>query len=196
MSQSVAIIRNVGGLVFDATFQEKHEIGAEVTENPVETGVNVADHMFMKPIRVTISAGVSDTPLDSNANDQFGGSSSRSQAAYNLLTQLQASFEPFAVQTGLQLYKNMVVKNITCIQDKDTSSAFIFEAELQQVILVSTQIVTMPSLATGPTQRQAGTPTNRGTVQSTIPTSQQINNVWNRLVQQGQIPAATPIPSH
>lgn len=166
MSQAVAIIRSVGGLVFDATFNEKHEIEAEITENPVETGVSVADHMFMKPLRVTVSAGVSDIQLSPKTNDPFGGGSSRSKAAFDLLTQLQATFEPFDVQTGLKLYKNMVCKSVTCDQDKDTSSAFIFLAELREVIFVTTQTVTIPPPAKGSTARQASPPVQRGTVQA------------------------------
>ncbi len=166
MSQPIAILRKIGGYAFDATFSEKHEIEAEITQNPVETGVNIADHMFMKPRRVTISAGVSDTPLHAIDGDQFSGRSSRAQAAYLLLTTLQASFEPFNVQTGLQLYENFVCKRITCEQDKDTSSVFVFEAELEEVIFVSTQMVTLPPLAKGATQRQAGSPVQRGLVQS------------------------------
>lgn len=181
MSQAVAILRQIGpetnpqndrgihlrGLVFDATFSEKHESPAEVTENPVETGVSVADHMYMKPLRVTISAGVSDVVVDPTSNDQFSGGSSRSKKAFDLLTQLQATFEPFNVQTGLKLYKNMVCKNITSEQDKDTSRAFVFEAELQQVIRVTTQTVVLPPRAKGATQRQAGAVVQRGQVQST-----------------------------
>lgn len=167
MSQTVAIIRSVGGLVFDATFKEHHESPAEVTENPVETGVSVADHMFMKPLRCTISAGVSDVQVNPRKNDPFGGGSSRSQMAFNMLSILQASFEPFDVQTGLKLYSNMVCTNITCEQDKDTAGAFIFEAELREVIMVSTQTVTYPPRAKGSTARQAGATKQRGQVQGT-----------------------------
>ena len=53
----------MGSFVFDAVFEETHEADLEVTDNPVETGVVVSDHAFMKPLRVKISAGVSDTPL-------------------------------------------------------------------------------------------------------------------------------------
>jgi Dit-like tail protein len=176
MSQAVAIIRQIGGLVFDATFSEEHEIEAEVTENPVETGVSVADHMFMLPIRLNISAGVSDITLHPNASDQFTGGSSRSRKAYDLLTALQATFEPFSVQTGLKLYQNMVCKKVTPRQDKDSNFAFIFDAILREVIMVSTQAVTVPPRAAGATSRQAGAVVQRGTVQSafiTDPVAQQ-----------------------
>lgn len=196
MSQPVAILRKVGGLAFDATFSEKHEVSAEITQNPVETGVNVADHMCMKPRRVTISAGVSDTPLHAIEGDQFSGGSSRSQKAYDLLTQLQASFEPFNVQTGLKLYENFVCKNITCEQDKDTPFVLVFEAELEEVIFVSTQMVILPPLAKGATQRQAGSPVQRGLVQSvnlTDPTKSKL--ILNTVGAVGNVPAPqSPIP--
>lgn len=191
MSQPVAILRKIGpqsnpnsttvlpGLVFDATFSEKHEIEAEITQNPVETGVNIADHMFMKPRKVTISAGVSDTPLKTVQGDQFSGGSSRSQKAFDLLTQMQASFEPFNVQTGLKLYENFVCKRITCEQDKDTPFVFVFEAELEEVIFVSTQMVTLPPPAKGATQRQAGSAVQRGLVNPIQATSDVINNIRN-----------------
>lgn len=144
----VAIIRSVSGYVFDAVFSEEHEAQLEVTDNPVETGVVVSDHAYMKPLKVKIKAGVSDAILNPITRffgaDQFSGGVSRSQTAFKLLTELQASAEPFDVQTGLKLYKNMVCTSIRTTQDSSTSSALIFEAELREVIIVNTEAVTYP----------------------------------------------------
>jgi hypothetical protein len=166
MSQPVAIIRSIGGLVFDAVFKEHHESPAECTEQPVETGVSVSDHMFLKPLRVTISAGVSDVTFLPEASDPWAGGTSRAQMALAMLKQLQASFEPFDVQTGLMLYQNMVCTNISFEQDKDTPGAFIFDAELREVIIVSTQMVTYPPRAAGSTARQAGATKSLGQKQA------------------------------
>jgi hypothetical protein len=176
MSQPVAIIRSIGGLVFDAVFKEHHQLSAEATEEPCETGVSVADHMFMKPGRVTISAGVSDVTFLPEASDPWAGGTSRAQMALAMLEILQASFEPFDVQTGLKLYQNMVCLNIEFEQDKDTAGAFIFEATLREAIIVSTQMVTYPPRAAGATTRQAGATKSRGQqqpVQVTAPAKQQ-----------------------
>ena len=59
MTELVSIVRNVGGLIFDATFSEQHKVELEVTDNPVERGAPVTDHARMKPVSVTIKAGVS-----------------------------------------------------------------------------------------------------------------------------------------
>lgn len=139
--QQIAVIRSMGGLVFDAVFEETHESDLEVTDNPVETGVVVSDHAYMKPLRVKISAGVSDTRLNPFSADQFASVDGRSRRAFELLTKLQKKAEPFDLQTGLKLYKNMVCTAIRASQDKDSSAALLFTADLREVITVNTEIV-------------------------------------------------------
>ncbi|MGE4448566.1 MAG: phage baseplate protein [Azospira sp.] len=160
--QQVAIIRSMGGLVFDAVFEETHEADLEVTDNPVETGVVVSDHAFMKPLRVKISAGVSDTPLAAVTDDPFASDAGRSRRAFELLTELQRRAEPFDLQTGLKLYENMVCTSIRTSQDKDSSGALLFTAELREVIIVYTQVVTYPPRKPGATKRQAGPKKDKG----------------------------------
>lgn len=132
--------RSIGGMVFDATFKESHDLGLQVTDNPVESGVVISDHAFMLPFHLTIHAGVSDSPLAVTSSDQFSGNK-RSIQAFELITALQKSAEPFDVQTGLKLYKNMVCTSIHVMQDKETSGALIFSADLRQVIIVETEKV-------------------------------------------------------
>jgi len=199
--QQVAVIRSMSGLAFDAVFEETHEADLEVTDNPVETGVVVSDHAFMKPLKVTISAGVSDTPLAGwgggfqiNAGalvgggtgegkdfwsrnvtrDPFASDTSRSKRAYELLTELQKRAEPFDLQTGLKLYKNMVITSIRTSQDKDTSGALLFTAELREVIVVKTKIMKYELLAPrpGPTARQAKPMKHKGEQQGKEVTSE------------------------
>lgn len=160
--QQVAIIRSMGGLVFDAVFEETHEADLEVTDNPVETGVVVSDHAFMKPLRVKISAGVSDTPLAAVTDDPFASDAGRSRRAFELLTELQRRAEPFDLQTGLKLYENMVCTSIRTSQDKDSSGALLFTAELREVIIVYTQVVQYPPRKAGATKRQAGPKKDKG----------------------------------
>lgn len=135
-----AIIRRMGALVFDAVFEETHDSELSVTDNPVETGVVISDHAFMLPLGLNINAGVSDSPLHETFNDPYSGNK-RSVKAYELLTALQRSAEPFDVQTGLKLYRNMVCQKITTLQDKESAGALIFSAQLREVIIVKTEQV-------------------------------------------------------
>lgn len=160
--QQIAVIRSMGGLVFDAVFEETHESDLEVTDNPVETGVVVSDHAYMKPLRVKISAGVSDTRLDIFSADPFASAAGRSRRAFELLTDLQKKAEPFDLQTGLKLYKNMVCTSVRSSQDKDTSAALLFTAELREVQIVYTQVVKYPPRKAGATKRQVGPQKDKG----------------------------------
>lgn len=154
--QQVAIIRSIGGLMFDAVFEETHEIDLEVTDTPVETGVSVSDHAYMKPLRVTISAGVSDAILRKLDIDPYDSASGRSTKAYELLTTLQRTAEPFDVQTGLKLYSNMVCTSLRTSQNKDSYGSLFFTATLREVIILSTQTIVYAPRRAGATKRQAG----------------------------------------
>jgi hypothetical protein len=146
--RSVTILRSVGGLSFDATFEERHRSELEVPEDPLETGVTITDHSFMKPLSLSMKVGVTNTPLTLKPNDSFSGSSqTRIQAAFNLLRALQASGTPFAVQTGLFLYPQVLCKVCEVDQDASTANALVFDLELREVIFVSTQTVVYPHRA-------------------------------------------------
>jgi len=157
----------------------------EVTDSPVEAGSPISDHAFMLPVRVTISAGVSDTPLKELQNDSFTAITpaqieklreispngfiydSRSRQAWQKLIALQQSAEPFVIVTGLKLYRNMVVKKLSVSQDKDSSNSLIFTAECREVIIASTEIAKYPERKLGPTARQAGPVRDKGEQQGT-----------------------------
>jgi hypothetical protein len=68
---------------------------------------------------------------------------------------LQKRAEPFAVQTGLKLYENMVCTSIRTSQDKGSSGALLFTAELREVIIVNTETVAYRNPKPGATARQA-----------------------------------------
>jgi hypothetical protein len=195
MTERVAILKldktgKKESIVFDAVFEESHEANLEVTDNPVETGVTVSDHAFMKPLVVTISGGVSDTPLRRVSNDRYSPMKeseaelirqmlpdaflydSRSKRAFQVIQELQASAQPFDLQTGLRFYRNMVCTSIRASQDKDTASVLIFEAVFREVIIVNVQTVKY-KLEKGTSQsRQAGQKKDRGEQQGTEVTDQ------------------------
>ncbi len=158
---NITILRSIGGLTFDGVFREDHESTLTVTDNPVETGVVVSDHAFMMPARVTINAGVSDTPLHLLDGDAYVAAVRRSQRAYELLVALQTAAEPFDVQTGLLLYKNMVVLTLRAGQDAASAGVLDFTAVLREVQIVNTQAVTYPARS-GKTGRQGGAKKDNG----------------------------------
>lgn len=157
-------------VVFDAVIREAHTSELEVTDNPVETGVMVSDHAFMRPKRLEIEADVSDNWLHgfdpqtglAIPDPFFSSKASRSAAAWDILLGLQASAAPFSVQTGLKLYDNMVIETLACEQDAASAAILSFRATLREVIRVSTQTVTYPPRQPGKTNRQASKKVDAG----------------------------------
>lgn len=174
-TQPVAIIRSVGGFIFDVTIQETHEIEYEITTNPLETGVSVGDHKYRLPYKLTIQGMVSDTPLHAtsgtNGVDQFTSTNAtRSKAAFDAILSLGESTDFLIVQTGLKVYQNMQVKKFTTSQDKDSARALIFTLDLLEVDVVTTQIVNLPPRRSGTTNNQASAKVPNGKQRPVQPT--------------------------
>lgn len=117
----IAFSPNVGALKFDCVLLEDHVSEIEITGNPVETGSEINDHAFVKPKEVKIEVA------DANA-----------AIIFNALVLFQESRIPFAMMTGLTLYRNMMVKSIKVHRDKSTAKILRAVIILGEVNIVST----------------------------------------------------------
>lgn len=175
--------RSIGSIQLDAIISESHSNPIRITKNPVELGADISDHAVIDPKKLNINAIVSDTPLGFAAAIEivdtitglFGSSTSenmtRSTAAYNALVALSEAREPISVQTGLKLYEDMLITNITVTQDVDTSKMVDLNISLEEIIITESQIVDITSdqLQEGAPRSQASEPTKRGRQEPTTP---------------------------
>lgn len=53
--------RSIGGVSADVTIEEVATDELEITEHPVEQGANVADHAYVRPAKITIRGGVTNS---------------------------------------------------------------------------------------------------------------------------------------
>jgi len=53
----------VGAMQLDASLQENHARQATVSQSPIENGSNIADHITLSPIKLSLTGIISDTPL-------------------------------------------------------------------------------------------------------------------------------------
>lgn len=58
----------ISDFTIDATLTENHNFEAEATDNPVEEGVVISDHINLKPEIYTLTGVISDTPIDLTAS--------------------------------------------------------------------------------------------------------------------------------
>lgn len=141
----------IGGITLDACLEQDHGFPCEPTENPVEEGADVTDHVRLRPIELQFEAVISDTPLDFNVigslvSGDFRGiarqfaNMNRSVEQFNKLVELRNKRQPFDVVTGLKVYKNMVIRDLRIHRNATIGKAIAVSLFLQEIRIVKSSI--------------------------------------------------------
>lgn len=150
--------RSIGEFTAMVTIEETHQDDLEITDHPVELGAKITDHAFKLPATVTIKCGWSNSPTSSNIAQSLknavtgtingvknltGNSESAVKTTYANFLKLQADRTLVDVYTGKRVYKDMIVKSLYTQTTQDTENSLILTVTLRQVIIVSTQQLTL-----------------------------------------------------
>lgn len=177
---------------FDAVEVEEHTFETEVTDEPVETGSSISDHAYDRPVRLSITAAVSDIPPPGKENDVYVTKGpTRGLAAYAWMRQAQQAHEPFSVQTGLDLFPSMIITSLRVRKDKALEHILYFTVDLKEIKWVTAQVVLYP--AQPKVKRNAAPKKNDGEKGSSEPddaTLAKANASW--LVQVGRFISGSP----
>ncbi|WP_297428634.1 phage baseplate protein [Clostridium sp.] len=151
-------ITSNGNYMFDAYFNINHESNLTITEHPVQTGANIADHAYMEPNTVTFEIGMSDAMQDSTDSrfKKFTDDTTRSITAYRVLRQLQAERLPIQVINKLNNYRNMLIETISATEDNKTTNGLRATVTLKELLVAN---VTTVKLSARP---QKSSETNEG----------------------------------
>lgn len=179
--------RSIGPIVAQVTIEETHDDEMEITEHPVEQGASIADHAYKRPARLRIRCAWSNSPSTPGLVDGvigglkatvsgvqdlvMGNTKAKVTEFYDKLLKLQVDRVPFDVFTGKRVYKNMLVKALSTTTGPETENSLTITVTLQQVIIVSTQTISVNAPAgdqASPEATQA--PANSGH-QSLVPSS-------------------------
>lgn len=74
------VLSKIGDLSLDAVVSETHRYGNTLTQNPVESGAMITDHIINEPITLRMEALVSDAPLGLKSALAAGAAGLASQA--------------------------------------------------------------------------------------------------------------------
>jgi len=158
----------IGFLKLDASLSETHNRTAKITDNEIEDGSIVSDHVKLNPKSLTINGQISDAPVSilglgvssddilGAANDFADGdkgafeglvkNSRRTPAeAWEYLNQLLENRVPFSIVTGLQRYENMLLTSLSAPRSSKDGKSLIFTGELRQVVIVESSTVKIPA---------------------------------------------------
>lgn len=149
----------IAGYAFDAVLEDTFEATVDVTSYPVESGVRVSDHRILQPFRWTLTGAVSNNPLKVQPTDFAGGllsnltrnplvstvaglsagwlagsDETRASTTLQFLITLMQSGDPFDIDAGDILLKNMVITRLSRTKEPRNENGLEFVAELQELI--------------------------------------------------------------
>jgi hypothetical protein len=169
VNQLMYIKTNIGGFFFDAIIRTEHTSMLKITEHPVQTGANIVDHAYMEPAMVVMEIGMSDA-MDTMVSGQFTSRYTKSVSAYQTLLDLQQARLPLQVHTRLNLYKNMLIEEITAPDDFKTQFGLRCTVTMKEIFVVevSTTTVSARPQSTGSTSKGSIQPEPLPTVAKSI----------------------------
>ena len=135
----------ISTIQLDIIVTESASANVRVTENPVENGANVNDHIIVEPMTFFVEGVVSDISssfIGALSSTAFNRGNQKSKEAWEALLQLQVDRTPFTLVQGLKEYPNVIILSLTEQQDKDTANGLFFTATMREIIYVGVEIIT------------------------------------------------------
>jgi len=151
----------IAGYQFDAVLEDSFEASVELTRYPVESGVKVADHRIIQPMRYYMVGAISNNPLKvidpvgllagglSNAlagnplaatvaglsaGFLAGTNFTRASSTLEFLMNLLVAGLPFDVDAVDVQLKDMVLVRLSRDRDPENENGLIFVAEMHELI--------------------------------------------------------------
>ena len=149
----------IAGYSFDAVLEDTLDVSVSITSYPIESGVRISNHRIFNPFRWTMTGAISNNPVKVQLTDFLGGSLSnltnnpvvstvaglsagwlagsdetRSGATLDFLLWLMSEYDPFDIDTGDIVLKNMAITRLSRTKEPRNENGLEFVAELQEVI--------------------------------------------------------------
>lgn len=136
---------------FDAAEVETSRFSNIVSQHPLESGTSVTDHVEQRPVELSIDGLLSNTPLPRaigsmrSRGDLLGLNRNRISTVFEWLVDIWERGTKVNVLTGLRLYKDMVITDISPNRQggarSDSRNALRLTIRLQEIKEVSATLV-------------------------------------------------------
>lgn len=154
----------IAGYQFDAVLEDSFEASVELTRYPVESGVKVADHRIINPMRYYMTGAISNNPLKIidtssllgvglsalmgvnplastvaglSAGFLAGTPFTRASSTLQFLMDLLVAGMPFDVDAVDIQLKDMVLTRLSRDRDPEVENGLIFVAEMHELVSLS-----------------------------------------------------------
>lgn len=152
---------SVAGIEGDALISEDINYSADIPEYPVENGYNVSDTIILKPLQLSITLYISDSPATWRSRKGHKPAANRTKTICNKLEKLYFERKLVKVITTDKIYTNMGITSMTISHSSETGYARQVQMSLKKVYVTKRKTVYIPSyiLQSGETKSNAGAAT-------------------------------------
>lgn len=140
--------KQIGFLKIDVFTHERISYESTVTDNPVEFGSVITDHVYNRPTRIRVRGTVD---------------AARRNAAFQSLNLIHKSRLPVSVMTGLQTFPLMVMSRLDIDRNIDNAEPLEFSAEFSEITFALTQLAAQGQAALAGVQDTATAAIDAGT---------------------------------
>lgn len=146
---------SINGIEFDALISSEESYSASAPTYPTEEGFSVSDTLILDPLELSMTVFVSNTPVTWKRHRSSG----RVDSVVNELKELFESKQMVTIETSERTYENMVITSMTISKTLDTGYDREIPMSFTQVVVTSTDRVSVPSsyAKSGPTMASTGT---------------------------------------
>ena len=161
-SSFLGVTKQIQDLQIDIVSSEVIELPSETTDNPIESGAEITDHIINRPILLRMVCQIGGSTLLNFTDRKLEG--------YEALKKLRDDKQPVTVVSGLETFSNMLINNISIDRNLQNASVLQFQIEFKQAKIVSSQRVDVSnnvSATKEPQTKDRATSTqNKGKVQA------------------------------
>ena len=149
---------SVAGIEADALISEEVSYSADIPEYPVEKGYNVSDTIILKPVALSLTLFISDTPATWSGRRGHKPSAGRTQKICKKFEDLYFERKLVKVVTSDKIYTNMGITSMSISHSKELGYARQISMSLKKVYVTQKKTVKIPKyvLQSGETAANAG----------------------------------------
>jgi len=154
---------------------ESHELRANITMYPIESGAELTDHSVDQPDKLILT-GWASSARQIGALGFFETDIDQPRRTWYVLNQMKRRKELLTIRTTIGTYSNMIIRKLSANIDSSTGQNLPFTAEFQEVLLRD-DVGTFrdPAAVTGPTAQRLAT-NDQGRVTSIDQLEQQLTD--------------------
>ena len=143
MTYSTIVPATIGELQCDCIVEHTTEFNSSVTEHPIEGGFVIADHVAREPMKLSLTAIITPTPV-SYFRIMGGSNPDRLGEAASYLEQVHLAGEPITIVLPDGIYDSMVMTSCPLPRNVQDGFCYRLALEFTHVTIVSQKTEEIP----------------------------------------------------